>query len=59
MRSIILALVVAIAAVAPSSAADAPTADPVLAEATDLAGYVMFAEFWRPRHGSGDCARRQ
>lgn len=48
MRSIILALVVAIAAVAPSSAADAPTADPVLAEATDLAGYVMFAEFGAP-----------
>ncbi|WP_036260167.1 D-alanyl-D-alanine-carboxypeptidase/endopeptidase AmpH [Methylocapsa aurea] len=48
MRSIFLTLILAIAATAPSRAADSPPADPVLAEATDLAGAVMFMESGAP-----------
>lgn len=42
MRSIFLSFLLAFVASAPSRAAEQPAADPVLAEATDLAGTAMF-----------------
>ncbi|HUI20543.1 MAG TPA: D-alanyl-D-alanine-carboxypeptidase/endopeptidase AmpH [Methylocella sp.] len=48
MRSIFLSFLLAIAASAPTLAADQPAADPVLAEATDLAGAVMFMKSGAP-----------
>ena len=42
MRSMLAALILIIAASVRTFAADAPPADPVLAEASDLAGTVMF-----------------
>src|SRR5690242_10244630 len=48
MRSIFLSVILTIAALAPVRAADPPAADPVLAEATDLAGAVMFVNSGAP-----------
>lgn len=48
MRSIWLSLLVAITASAPCAAADPTPPDPVLAEATGLAGLVMFMESGAP-----------
>jgi serine-type D-Ala-D-Ala carboxypeptidase/endopeptidase len=48
MRSIFLSVMLTIAALAPVRAADPPAADPVLAEATDLAGTVMFVNSGAP-----------
>jgi D-alanyl-D-alanine-carboxypeptidase/D-alanyl-D-alanine-endopeptidase len=47
MRSVILSLILATAAVAPARAADQPP-DPVLAEASNLTGFVMFANSGAP-----------
>jgi serine-type D-Ala-D-Ala carboxypeptidase/endopeptidase len=44
MQSIVLSLILAIAAAAPLRAADAPAADPVLTGASDLTGTVMFLQ---------------
>jgi serine-type D-Ala-D-Ala carboxypeptidase/endopeptidase len=48
MRSMLVALILIIAASVRTFAADAPPADPVLAEASDLAGDVMFIDSGAP-----------
>jgi serine-type D-Ala-D-Ala carboxypeptidase/endopeptidase len=48
MRSLFLSLMLAIAASAATRAAEQPTADPVLAEASDLARTVMFVNSGAP-----------
>ena len=48
MRSMLVVFILIIAASVRSLAADAPPADPVLAEASDLAGAVMFIDFGAP-----------
>ena len=48
MRSFFLSFLLAFAALAPAGAAEQPPADPVLAEAADLAGFAMFMNSGAP-----------
>src|SRR5450759_1672006 len=48
IRSIVLSVVLGIGVYAPTCGAEPAAADPVLAEASDLASYVMFAESGAP-----------
>jgi D-alanyl-D-alanine-carboxypeptidase/D-alanyl-D-alanine-endopeptidase len=48
IRSVVFALILAVAGPASSHAADRGVADPVLREASDLPGFVMFAESGAP-----------